>query len=271
MPSLSGTRCPSGPFQAPVPAAVSVTRVDGLPPHDAFNDSGNTRTNVEGAVWIDGKLYVTEFPFTPVPQSRILAFDPATQKVSVVLAQAASNGLATDLAGNLIATDHAAGAIVRMKFPLGTPEVLVASFDGKRFNSPNDLAVASDGSIYFSDPDYQAPSLRPQAKTRLYRLAPGAKDATVIDDMRSQPNGVTLSADERTLYVAGSDGIFSYPVPAGGDVTASACASTHSVAAQTAWAWIARAICTRPRASAWWCSIRAAKKSALSPCRRQRA
>lgn len=215
-------RCPAGPFQAPVPAAVSVTRVDNLPPLDAFNDNGNTRTNIEGPVWIAGKLYVSEFPFTPAPKSRILAFDPTTKQVSIALATASSNGLAVDAMGALIATDHGIGAIVRMTFPLSMPEVLVGTFDGKRFDSPNDLAVAADGSIYFSDPDYQAPSDHPQAKTRLYRLAPGAKDATVIDDMRSQPNGVTLSADEHTLYVAGSDGIYGYPVAASGEVSASA-------------------------------------------------
>jgi gluconolactonase len=96
----------------------------------------------------------------------------------------------------------------------------VGSYDGKRFDSPNDLAVRSDGNIYFSDPDYQAPTSKPQAQTRLYRLAPGASDATVIDANRSEPNGVTLSPDENTLYVSGADGIGVYPILAGGSVTA---------------------------------------------------
>jgi gluconolactonase len=218
----AGVRCPAGPFQAPVPANVSVTRVEGMPPLDTFNDNGNMRTNIEGPVWIAGKLYVSEFPFTPAPQSRILALDPATGNVSVALAPAASNGLAVEASGALVATDHGTGAIVRMQFPLSMPQTLVSTYDGKRFNSPNDLAVASDGTIYFSDPDYQAPLSHPQAKTRVYRLAPGAQEATLIDDARSQPNGVTLSVDERTLYVAGSDGIFRYPVSSGGEVSASA-------------------------------------------------
>lgn len=193
-------------------------RVAGLPPQDAFNDNGNLRTNIEGPVWIGDKLYLSEFPFDPAPKSRILAFDAAGNAVSVALASSGSNGLAVDASGAMIATNHELGAIVRLKFPLGTPEVIVGEYEGKRFNSPNDVAVRSDGTIYFSDPDYQAPSTKPQVKTRVYRVAAGSKQATVIDDTRSQPNGVTLSADEKTLYVAGSDGIFSYPVLANGEV-----------------------------------------------------
>jgi gluconolactonase len=190
-----------------------------LPPLDAFNDSGNTRTNIEGPVWIGDKLYVSEFAFLPAPDSRILALDPASGAVSVALASAGSNGLAVDVSGALIATDHKQGAVVRMRFPLSSGEVLTGMFGGKRFNSPNDLALRSDGTLYFSDPDYQAPSMHPQSKTRVYQLAAGATgEPSVIDENRSQPNGVTLSADEKTLYVAGSDGILHYPVNADGSV-----------------------------------------------------
>ncbi|HKU40324.1 MAG TPA: hypothetical protein VJR89_19320, partial [Polyangiales bacterium] len=101
----SGFRCPNGPFGAPLPASVSVARVDGLPPADAFNDSGRTRTNIEGAVWIRDTLYVAEFPFTPAPGSRVLALGPDNQ-VSVALASAGANGMAVDAMGNLILTDH---------------------------------------------------------------------------------------------------------------------------------------------------------------------
>ena len=194
-------------------------KVSGLPPLDAFNSNGNTNTNVEGPVWIGDKLYLSEFPFTPAPAARILALDPASGQVSVALANAGSNGLAVDGSGALIATDHVNGAIVRMSFPLGAPQVIAGRFQGARFNSPNDLALRSDGTLYFSDPDYQAPSMRPQAKTRVYRLAPGASEAVAFDETRAQPNGVTLSADERTLYVAGTDGIFSYPVLPSGEIT----------------------------------------------------
>ena len=211
--------CPPGPFGAPIPSGATVRRIDGVPPSDAFNSNGTTRTNIEGAVWIAGKLYVSEFPLTAAPGSRILAIDPSNDTVATALMNTGTNGLAIDSMGNLIATDHKQGAIVRMSFPLGTPVVLVGSHDGKRFNSPNDLAVRSDGNIYFSDPDYQAPTSKPQPETRLYRLAPGASSAIVIDAHRPEPNGVTLSPDENTLYVSGTDGIEAYPILAGGVVT----------------------------------------------------
>lgn len=216
----AGFHCPSGPFGTPVPTGAVAQRIDGIPPLDAFNDNGNTRTNVEGAVWIADKLYVSEFPLTPAPGSRILAIDPASKAVTIALASSGANGLAVDSTGNLIATDHKTGAVVRLSFPLGTPVVLAGSYDGQRFNSPNDVAVRSDGNIYFSDPDYQAPSSRPQTQTRVYRVAPGSSEVTVIDATRSEPNGVTLSPDERTLYVSGSDGIHSYPILADGSITA---------------------------------------------------
>ncbi|HTU58520.1 MAG TPA: SMP-30/gluconolactonase/LRE family protein, partial [Polyangiales bacterium] len=184
------SQCPTGPFGEPFAAGASATRVAGLPPHDAFNSDGNTRTNVEGPVWIGDKLYVSEFAFMPAPDARILALDPMSGAVTVAAASTGSNGLAVDMTGALLATDHKQGAVVRMPFPLGTAEVITSMFEGKRFNSPNDLAMRSDGTLYFSDPDYQAPSTKPQPKTRVYRLARGAREPVTIDDTRSQPNGV---------------------------------------------------------------------------------
>ena len=210
--------CPEGPFGEPFAEGATATRVAGLPPHDAFNGEGNTRTNVEGPVWIGDKLYVSEFAFMPEPDARILALDPVSGATSVAAPSTGSNGLAVDASGALISTDHKQGAIVRMPFPLGTAEVITGAFEGKRFNSPNDLTLRSDGTLYFTDPDYQAPNTRPQPKTRVYQLAPGAQEPVVIDDSRSQPNGITLSTDEATLYVAGADGVFRYPVMADGSV-----------------------------------------------------
>ncbi len=221
--SAAEPRCPPGPYPAPVPAGASPARIEGVPPLDAFNDNGRTRTNVEGPVWIGDTLYVSEFPFTPAPVSRVLAIVPAASgtsaTVAVALASCGANGLAVDAAGNLIATDHQRGAIARYPFPLGSSTPIIASFEGQRFNSPNDVAVRSDGTLYFSDPSWQAPNMHPQPQTRVYRVAPGSAEALVIDATRSQPNGVTLSPDERTLYVAGSDGIFTYPVGEDGEVT----------------------------------------------------
>ena len=88
---------------------------------------------------------------------------------------------------------------------------------GARFNSPNDVTIRSDGNIYFTDPDYQAPAAVPQAKTRVYRIAPSGA-VSVVDDTLSEPNGVTLSLDEATLFVSGSSGLYRYPLMPDGSV-----------------------------------------------------
>jgi gluconolactonase len=82
---------------------------------------------------------------------------------------------------------------------------LATSYMNARFNSPNDLAIRSDGNIYFSDPTYQAPSSRPQTMTRAYRRAPDGTVTALVDSL-GNPNGVTLSLDEDFLYVAASSG-----------------------------------------------------------------
>jgi len=84
----------------------------------------------------------------------------------------------------------------------GSRTALVSSFDGAPFNSPNDLVMAADGTLYFTDPDYQrkaAPGGQPL--TRVYRHHEGK--TTVVDDTLRNPNGIALSPDGGTLYVAG--------------------------------------------------------------------
>jgi gluconolactonase len=93
---------------------------------------------------------------------------------------------------------------------------LVASYMGSRFNSPNDLTLGADGTLYFTDPDYQAPDPEPQSASRAYRVAPGTSEAIPIADELNQPNGITLSPARTTLYVSGSNGVYAYPVLGGG-------------------------------------------------------
>jgi gluconolactonase len=175
---------------------------------------------VEGPVWVGAALYVSEIGPTPnPPPSRILQVTPAGA-VSVALSPSGSNGLAVDRAGNLYAAVHADGSISRVDIAAGKVTPIVSSYMGKRFDSPNDLSVRSDGNIYFSDPDYQAPNPAPQTKTRLYRIASGASTVTVVDESIDEPNGVTLSIDENTLYVTYPTGLYTYPVMADGSVGA---------------------------------------------------
>lgn len=220
---MSGTdaatawKCPAGPFGSPIPSGGATTaRVAGVPPSDSFNNTLNNFTTVEGPVWIGDSLYVSEFPGSPnPPPSRILKLTPPST-VSVAVADAGSNGLAVDTAGTLWGAVHADGSVSRFNLSTGARTAIASMYMGSRFNSPNDLAIRSDGNVYFSDPNYQAPSSAPQSQTRVYRVAPGSNAITVVDATLTQPNGVTLSLDESTLYVSSNNGIYAYPVMADG-------------------------------------------------------
>ena len=155
----------------------------------------------------------------PPPPSRILKVVPGSAS-TVFATNDGTNGLAILPDGDLVGAIHIDGSICRI--PLASPNSpvhIAYQYMSARFNSPNDLAVRSDGNIYFSDPDNnQAPIPRPQGAghTRVYRISPlPAAIVTVVDETLSEPNGVTLSLDENTLYVSGP-GLYKYAVNADG-------------------------------------------------------
>jgi gluconolactonase len=210
--------CPPGPFGPPIPPGAAPAPVAGVPPADAFNQNNTDHGNIEGPAWLAGSLYLSEMGPPPnPPKSRILRL-AAGGAVSVAVDDSGSNGLATDRSGQLYAAVHKDGSVSRVDLAAGTMTPIVSSYMGARFNSPNDLAVRSDGTIYFSDPDYQSPKPAPQAKTRLYRIPPGATAVTVVDDTVVEPNGVTFSVDEATLYVTNASSLYAYPVMPDGSV-----------------------------------------------------
>lgn len=217
-------RCPSGPFpsaNAPVPGGATATRVMGVPPtvgaDGAFNNNGNDFTNIEGPVWVGDALYVSELTGANIPPARILKITEG-DAVSVAISDSGTNGLAIDPLGNLVGASHGVGGIVRFALPAGTRTTLVSMYNGMRLNSPNDLAVRGDGTIYFTDPSHQN-NARPQGATRVYRLLPTGGAPTVITDYANNPNGITLSPDEQTLYVGGGSGVKKYAVSADGSVS----------------------------------------------------
>jgi gluconolactonase len=123
--------------------------------------------------------------------------------------EAGLNGLAIDKAGHLIAADSGTRAIVRIDPNTRRRTILADRFEAKRFNSPNDLCIAPSGIIYFTDPSYgftlgDASPLRELSHNGLYALSPDGK-VTLIDGSHRRPNGVALSPDGRTLYLALSD------------------------------------------------------------------
>jgi len=97
--------------------------------------------------------------------------------------------------------------------------VLADSYDGKRFNAPNDLVIDKQGGVYFTDPAFNAPRPLPQGKTCVYYIASDGKVSRLIDDLPN-PNGVLLSPDEKTLYVipSGQAEMMAYPVEAPGKI-----------------------------------------------------
>lgn len=198
----TGFQCPAGPYAAFTAPTAKATHVAGAPPNDAFNM--NNFTNVEGPVWIGDSLYFSEMTGSnTIPPARILKIAPGGA-VSVVVPDSGSNGLAVDGAGNLIAAVHKDGSISQIALPGGTATPLVSKFNNTRFTSPNDLAIRSDGTIYFSDPQYQN-NANPQKGEHLYRVTPPpTRTPSIVPDAPSTPNGVTLSPDEKTLYVSGS-------------------------------------------------------------------
>ncbi|MFQ6132513.1 MAG: SMP-30/gluconolactonase/LRE family protein [Armatimonadota bacterium] len=171
----------------------------------------------EGPAW-DGKgaLY-----FTDIPADRIYKLD-ADGQLSVFLEPSRNaNGLMFDDEGYLLACRHEGRDLVRIS-PEGEVETLADSYNGKKLNSPNDLIIAKDGSIYFTDPRYGlAGRAQEQEVEGVYRRAPDGTVTRVVDDM-TRPNGIFISLDGRTLLVADTEEskIRAYPIQADGSVGA---------------------------------------------------
>jgi gluconolactonase len=181
----------------------------------------------EGPAWDGSGLF-----YTVISRNEIRRFDPATGAVWTVYRDTqAANGLLLDPDGGLLACEGDGRAIVRYGTD-GQREVLVDRFEGRRLNSPNDLALAPDGTIWFTDPRYgDDHSDRELDHESVYRLDPPGPDGTrhlhrVTTDT-ARPNGILLSPDGTTLYVAESDfhpgstrQLRAYPIQADGTLGA---------------------------------------------------
>jgi len=216
-------QCPAGAAVAPVLTGLTPVRVEGVPPADDFNDMNNAFTNIEGDVWIGDALYVSEINPNPkggtqgmAPPGRVLKIT-ADDKVSVLLPDSGSNGLATNAAGELFGAIHKDGSISKLSLSGGAAVPIASMFMGMRFDSPNDLTIHKSGTIYFTDPSYQSPMPIPQAATRAYRVPPGGMPVAI--DEFNQPNGITLSKNQDFLYIGGNQ-LKKYPVMADGSLGA---------------------------------------------------
>lgn len=156
------------------------------------------------AVAGDGSIYFTDMPFGK-DDALILRFDPKTKKTATFTDKAfKSNGLAYDMEGNLLSCDGADGGgrcLRRWNLKTGQSEVIADRYQGKKLNSPNDLCVDLKGRIYFTDPRYGGAEPRELIRESVYRLD---QDGIVVEITHAveKPNGLALSPDQRTFYLA---------------------------------------------------------------------
>jgi gluconolactonase len=175
-------------------------------------------------VWFGDGRYLL---WSDIPNNRILRWEEETGAVSVFRKPSNNaNGNTRDRQGRLVTCEHDARRVTRTE-PDGTITVLADSYNGRRLNSPNDVVVARDGAIWFTDPvfgilgyyeGHKAESENPPA---VYRLDPRTGQLAVMADDIPGPNGLAFSPDEQTLYVVASRAtphrtILAYEVTAGG-------------------------------------------------------
>jgi gluconolactonase len=162
----------------------------------------------EGPAWFAAGRYLI---FSDIPNNRMMRYDDCDGSVSVFRQPSNnSNGNTVDAQGRLVSCEHLARRVTRTEHD-GSITVLAERFEGKRFNSPNDLVVKSDGSIWFTDPsygimaDYEGGKTAPELDgCYVYRIDSDTGTITKVADDFDKPNGLAFSRDEKILYIADS-------------------------------------------------------------------
>ena len=177
-----------------------------------FKGSARLEKLYEGCRWAEGPAY---FPagrylvWSDIPNDRMMRFDETSGSVSVFRHPAGySNGNSVDRQGRLVTCEHGHRRVTRTEHD-GSITVLASHHEGRRLNSPNDVVVKSDGSIWFTDPAYGIDSDYEGHKAdseigacHVYRVDPHSDDLRVVADDFVRPNGIAFSPDETLLYVA---------------------------------------------------------------------
>jgi gluconolactonase len=167
-----------------------------------------------GFRWAEGPVWFGDLRallWSDIPNNRIMRWDEETGQASVFRKPSNfANGNTRDRQGRLVTCLHGGRSVIRTEHD-GTMTTLAERYDGKRLNSPNDVVVKSDGSIWFTDPPfgllgyYEGYKAEPELPvTRVYRLDAAGKDLTVVADDVNGPNGLAFSPDESLLYVVES-------------------------------------------------------------------
>ena len=167
----------------------------------------------DGCRWSEGPVYFGDGRYllwSDIPNNRILRWDETTGATSVFRTPSNfANGNTRDRQGRLITCEHGGRRISRTEYD-GTITTVVDRVDGKRLNSPNDVVVRSDGSIWFTDPmfglmsDYEGHIAVSERAPAVYRVDGQTGAVTVMTDEIEGPNGLAFSPDEKTLYVIAS-------------------------------------------------------------------
>jgi gluconolactonase len=176
------------------------------------NSNARLEKLYEGCRWAEGPAYFPAGRFlvwSDIPNDRMLRFDETTGTVGIFRYPANySNGNTVDREGRLVTCEHGGRRVSRTEHD-GSITVLADRFEGKRLNSPNDVVVRSDGSVWFTDPAYgidsdyeghKAPS--EIGACHVYSIDPHSGSLRIAADDFVRPNGLAFSPDERRLYVA---------------------------------------------------------------------
>lgn len=159
----------------------------------------------EGPAWFAAGRYLV---WSDIPNDRMLRWDETDGSVSVFRQPAMNtNGHTVDLQGRLVSCEHRGRCVSRTEHD-GSRTVLVSQVDGQRLNSPNDVVVKSDGSLWFTDPsygidsDYEGDAASSEiGARRVYRFDEASGKTTVVAGDFVQPNGLAFSPDESLLYI----------------------------------------------------------------------
>ena len=196
--------------------AIPLATTNCFETHDArfeklFFSHAQLETLHVGCRWAEGPVWFAAGRFllwSDIPNDRMLRWDDTDGSVSVFRQPANySNGHTVDRQGRLVSCEHGSRSVTRTGFD-GQRSVLASHFDAKRLNSPNDVVVKSDDSIWFTDPSYgidsdyeghAAPS--EIGACNVYRVEPGSGEVAIVADDFVQPNGLAFSPDEKTLYI----------------------------------------------------------------------
>lgn len=235
--SANALYCPTGSENVQLDLTnIELTRAQNIPlMYQDYN-------NIEGPVWHDGALYYSNMGshqpdidgFTLSNQTTIWRWVPGSEpNIWMKDTVAGTNGLALDSKGNLLATRQLDGSLSTIDWQTQQVTPIVSTYQKKRFNSPNDLTISFNDTVYFTDPNWNTPSNINIADTqgggpsgsietgqRIYRVtADGKVNATMVTELipalRDKPNGIILSLDQQQIIVGGLQGLWAFDLNSG--------------------------------------------------------